>query len=498
MRLEPFPYQIDGIECLRDGFRAGHNRGLLVMLMGAGKSIAALELMRSCAEKNNPSLFLCDRRMLATQIVEVARAQELPSGLLLSGRGHDLDELCQFGSKQTIVSWLKKGVVKLPDFKLIIIDEAHRAISEEWGALTGRWPKARIVGLTATPCLGNGNGMGAYYDFLVQPIKPSGLRTLDRIVPTRAFAPHVPDLNGVKKGKDGDYSLKALAQRMTRENLIGDIPGWWKKLACGRPSIYFGCDVGHALAIRDEFRADGIPAELICDETPDDERTDIRRRLQNGEISVVANCDVLCEGIDWPFVSCIGLVRPTKRLRRYLQMAGRGMRAHDGKTDCVIIDHAGCVLYHGFPDTDRDWPLSADDNVDEAAEKKQKDGQEPAAMQCAKCSALFSGSRTCPECGHVHTPPKKPKEYGGRNGTLIEVTGGDLPPEVSTVLMQRFWGVCIGTAIKRNRNAAMAAAMFRSKFGMPPWEAKVKPLPEGGAWKNAARDVFAGYVRSYA
>lgn len=492
--LKPFDYQVNAIEQCRDSARAGKRRILLAMLMGAGKTLISLELMRLCSELGKRSLFLCDRRMLSQQALARAQDQELHAGIILAGRGIDLSAPCQFAGRQTIDSWLKRGKIELPNFDLIIQDECHRAISPKYLELYARWPRATLIGLTATPCLGNGDGMGAYYDTIIQPIMPSGLRAMGRIVPVRAFAPHTPDLKGVKKDKDGDYSSKSLSERMNRKNLIGDVAGWWKKLAQNRPSIYFACDVAHAMSIRDEFRANGVAAELICDETPDEERDDIRDRLERGDIKVVVNCDVLAEGIDWPFVSCIGLVRPTKRLRRYLQNTGRGMRSYPSKEDCILIDHAGCVLYHGFPDVDRLWPLDPCDNIDKIS--KQLQLSKPASMQCSQCTAVFSGSRTCPECGHVHVITKAPKDYAKKNGTLIEVNSGDIPAEISGILQQRFWSTCIGAAIKRGKKAGMAAAMFSSKFGVPPWQAGVSPLPNNkGDWQRYATEVFPGFAR---
>lgn len=493
--LTPFEYQVQAINDLRNARAAGKRRLLLCMLMGAGKTLCAMELMRLCQEKGMRSMFLCDRRMLADQGVDRAADQGLDAGLIMSGRGHTLDALCQFASKQTVESWLKTDKYDIGEFDLIIVDEAHRAVSPKWQQLFNRWPNATRVGLTATPCLGNGDGMGQYYDYLCQPITPSQLKAMGRLVPVKAYAPHVPDLKGCGKDKDGDYSAKSLSERMRRENMIGDISGWWKKLAQGRPSIYFGCDVAHALSIRDDFWRADIPAEIICDETPDDERKELRRRLENGELSVVVNCDVLAEGVDWPFVSCIGLVRPTKRLRRYLQNAGRGMRSHPGKENCLIIDHSGCVLYHGFPDTDREWPLDSCDNIDKQTEKKNK-SKESSPIQCSECSAVFSGTRKCPECGKMHAWQKTPKDYAKGKGSLVEVGSGTLPADVEATMYQRFWGSCIGRAIKLGKPAAMAAGMFRGKFGMAPWDANVKPMTK--EWRRPAAEVFSGFLRNKA
>lgn len=492
--LVPLDYQNWAIDDLRAQAKAGKKRLLLCMLMGAGKTLVALELMRLCQEKEMRSLFLCDRRMLADQGVDRAHEQGLDAGLIMAKRYPNLERPCQFASKQTVESWIKSDRYDLGEFHLVIVDEAHRAVSERWGKLFARWPNAIIVGLTATPCLGNGNGMGAYYQYLCQPIMPSQLKAMGRLVPVRAYAPHVPNLKGVNKDKDGDYSSKSLSERMRRDNMIGDIATWWKRLGENRPSIYFACDVAHALSIREDFLRDGIQAEIIVDETEDDERKEIARRSENGDLPIVVNCDVLAEGVDWPWISCIGLVRPTKRLRRYLQSAGRGMRSHPGKKDCLIIDHSGCVLYHGFPDVDRVWPLDENDNIDKK-QTKTKDGKDPATIQCAKCSAVFTGSRKCPECGHMHAWQKTPKDYAKGTGSLVEVSGGELPKDVMDSMQQRFWGSCIGTAIKRGRAAGMAAGMFSKKFGLPPWEANVKPLVSGKDWQRPAVEVFPGFIR---
>ncbi len=169
------------------------------------------------------------------------------------------------------------------------------------------------------------------------------------------------------------------------------------------------------------------------------------------------------------------------------------MRACDGKKDMLVIDHAGCVLYHGFPDIDREWPLAETDNIDKPNPTNKPPA--PLPIKCPQCQALFSGTRTCPECGYLCTPQKKPKDYAKKNGTLIELSSGDLPQDTATLLYQRYWGTCIATAIKRNRHAGAAAGMFKGKFGIPPWQAKVHPLPGFDEWKQSARDVFPGFVR---
>ena len=61
------------------------------------------------------------------------------------------------------------------------------------------------------------------------------------------------------------------------------------------------------------------------------------------------------EGFDCPDVEFIQLARPTLSLAKYLQMVGRGLRVHEGKECCTIIDNVGLYRAFGLPSVDRDW-----------------------------------------------------------------------------------------------------------------------------------------------
>ena len=100
-----------------------------------------------------------------------------------------------------------------------------------------------------------------------------------------------------------------------------------------------------------------VRAEHLSGETPIAEREAILARLASGETEVVSNCMVLTEGWDCPPVSCCVLARPTKQLGLYRQMVGRILRPFEGKTDAVILDHAGAIYRHGLPSDDIDWSL---------------------------------------------------------------------------------------------------------------------------------------------
>jgi DNA repair protein RadD len=484
----PRQYQLDGIEQLREGIRRGHRKLLLVMLMGAGKTITSLEMMRNAVDKGSRCVFISDRRMLVDQAKKEAWEYGLWSTVIMAGRGTDPNAPIAFISKATLASWLEKGAIDKPEADLVFIEEAHRAASAQWLEIMKLWPKAIIVGLTATPCHSDGSGMGDIYQWLVQPVMPSQLMDMGCVVPLRYFAPHIPNLKGVRKGADGDYSQAALAKRMTRENLVGDVVNWWKKLGEDRPSVYYCCDKLHCATIQKEFTDAGIKAKTIIDETEDEERVAIREDILLGRAKVVVNCDVLCEGINWPELSCCGLLRPTKRFRRFLQMVGRVMRATPGKKDAIIIDHGGCVLYHGFADADIEWKLDREDCIDRRIQEAKEASPEKFPVTCENCHGMFVG-RVCPHCGTPRKQFERKDTHKNKNGTLIEITRDmDLTPDALHTAQQRLWYSFIVAAIKRNLKAGVAAAMFKNRFGIPPWKTNVQPQTTN--WQQPASQAF--------
>jgi superfamily II DNA or RNA helicase len=119
-------------------------------------------------------------------------------------------------------------------------------------------------------------------------------------------------------------------------------------------------------------------------------------------------------GVDCPAVSCIILLAPTKSVTKYLQSVGRGLRLHAGKTDCIVLDHAGNALQHGLPTEPREWSL---DGV--KRNKRNADAVE-AVKQCERCYFVFKPQAECPNCGHVHVA--KLKVVAQTDGELAEIT----------------------------------------------------------------------------
>ena len=232
-------------------------------------------------------------------------------------------------------------------------------VPELYMKLLEAYPQAVVIGLTATPCRGDGRGLGNVFEIMIECPSVAELIADGYLVGTKVYAPYRPDLKGVKVER-GDYVESQLASRMNTGKLVGDIVTHWLRLGERRQTVVFATGVAHSVHIRDEFRRTGVMAEHIDGKTPAEERDRILVDLSAGRIDLVTNAMVLTEGWDQPTVSCLILARPTKSLGLFRQMIGRVLRPAPGKADALVLDHAGATFTHGFAEDAIQWELSED------------------------------------------------------------------------------------------------------------------------------------------
>ena len=238
------------------------------------------------------------------------------------------------------------------------------------------------------------------------------------LVPFRAFsASETVNLANIKTTM-GDYDKKQLAEEMEKPRLIGNAVDHYRKLAHGRPAIAFCVSVKHAEHTAAAFRAAGYKSIAVSGESSADERTAAIDGLATGEYDVVCNCGLYIEGLDQPCISCVILLAPTKSLSRYLQSVGRGSRPAENKKDCIILDHAGNVLRHGFPYDDREWSL---DGTKRKSRGKKDDEPDVNITTCTECFAIFEKKLShCPACGTIVKKLIR-KDIEQEDGELIEL-----------------------------------------------------------------------------
>jgi DNA repair protein RadD len=483
------PYQHDALARLDAALVSGRRAPLFVAPTGSGKTVIAAEVIR---RRGGNCLFLAPRRELVHQTCRKLDDIGVGYGVLLAGDDrHNLYRRVQVASIDTLLARVvRRNRVVLPDFNLVVIDEAHLSITKTRLGLLARWPDALRVGLTATPIRKDGRALGLIYDELIEVATPADLGLQGFLVTARYFSVSEPDLSGVTVVA-GDYHQGQLAAAMNTTTLVGDVVSHWLQHAGGRRTVVFATSIEHSVALAAQFRAQGVAAEHVDAGTPQAERDGMFSRFRSGETQLLCNCFLASYGFDLPELDCIVLARPTKSLMLYLQMLGRGLRPAADKGDCLVLDHAGNVHRHGFATDERSWTLEGKRSFDSHEKRAQETRDEPKTLTCPDCSRVFTGSRTCPECGYYFAPKGRIVETV--DGDLVEI-GCHLEPDRQGQL-EFYLKLCAITA-EKGYKSGFAAHRFKERFGkFPPfaWNkfAPVTPDLETRRWFKSRQIAYA-------
>jgi DNA repair protein RadD len=405
------PFQQKAIDELRGWIRASSKRLLLVAPTGAGKTTIAAAMIHSAIAKGSKILFLAHRKELIDQASTRLDGLGVDHGIIMANHWRDRSHLpVQVASVQTVI---RRDLPFIPD--IVIIDEAHRAAGRSYVEVVESCGSPVVIGLTATPIRADGKGLGGeLFHRMVQCPQIKDLIQMGYLVPPETYSYDDADLSRVAK-RGGDYDIQQLDAAVNKPKLVGSVVEHWKELASDRRTVVFAVSINHSKAIRDEFVNAGIAAEHLDGSTPKHEREGILRRLADGDTQVVVNCAVLTEGWDCPVVSCCVIARPTLSTGLYLQMAGRALRTHLGKSDCLIIDHGGCCMRLGLVTSKRDWSLTED------RKKKGKTVNYAEDIKvCPDCGKVHELSTLSCECGYVFS--RREREITHEPGRLQKIT----------------------------------------------------------------------------
>ena len=490
------PDQLDVIARIESSTSAGFRRLLVVGPTGSGKTIVGAALSDKEVACGGHVLVIALRRELIEQTSSKLYDVGVDHGIIQAGYPTRPGACVQLASVQTLhARAVRNCKISLPPASLVIIDEAHHVPARTYMRLVQAYRNAIILGLTATPCRTDGRGLGNVFQTLIQGPSVAELIRSGHLVPAKIYAPVRPDLSGISIAR-GDYVESQLAQRMDTAPLVGDIVEHWHRLGYGRPSVVFTVNVAHSVHLRNEFRRSGVLAEHIDGSTPVEERKGILARFTAGSVDIICNCAVLTEGWDRPEASCLIMARPTKSLGLYRQIVGRILRPAPGKTDALILDHAGAVFQHGFPDDDLAWTLDADKKAVNAAHvARQAEPHRCGLTTCPECHAVRIEGQPCGSCGWH--PVRKPKLVEIADGQLGEVSR-DRTVHVSPRDKLTFYRELLGIlAEKRRRNPTIkdiwVVAKFKEKVGhWPPFDWRsagpLSPSPATRAWVRS-RDI---------
>ena len=464
MRLSLRPYQTDGLNDIRGSLARARKAPLFVLPTGGGKTVCYSAIGEGAAARGKRVLILEHRKELIRQaslalgrlgvrhrivappdkIAEIRRAHVAQLGQPYV----DQDAIIAVASVQTLarrMDWLQEFN---PD--LIVIDEAHHAVAGTWARIIAALPRAKLLGVTATPCRTDGQGLGDVFDDLI--LGPSIAALIDDgyLVRPITYAPPLPkeaqdELKKLRR-RGGDTKGDEVAAILDKPTITGCAVDHYRKIAAGKPAIVFCASIRHAKHVCEEFCAAGFRFRVVTGDMDDDDRDAAILGLADGTVQGIVTVDVVSEGTDVPAAEVAIMLRSTESESLYIQQGGRVLRpvyadgydlstregrlaaiAASPKPYAIVLDHVGnsgiskdgvFIRKHGLLTDPREWTLKG--------RKKRGKGQAaealPRMLQCPTCFMTHEPMPNCPACGH---------RYDARALKMREVDGELRPIEVS-------------------------------------------------------------------
>ena len=194
--------------------------------------------------------------------------------------------------KAVSIQWLSKHYDEIEEEPgMIVIDEAHHALAKTYKEMWERFPKAKFLGLTATPCRLNGKGFTDLFDVLVQSwsvpefISKGRLATYDFVsIKSDGVTQRLID-SLQKRGADGDYQNKEMDMLLNKKPSIERLYRSLEEYGKDRKGIVYAINISHANAIAEFYREHGIAAVAIDSKTPSSLRKELIERFKASNLS---------------------------------------------------------------------------------------------------------------------------------------------------------------------------------------------------------------------
>jgi len=418
-------YQATMVAQINEAWAAGHQNVMGVLPTGGGKTAIMSHLAN---ETHGGVCLMAHRQELVGQISMALARFGVQHGIIAAagtistivrlhveefGRSYyNPNSLHRVASVDTLIR-MQPTDPWLARVRLWICDESAHLLSADpirgnkWGKAVSMFPRdARGLGVTATPCRADGKGLGRHADGLIDVMieGPRMRELIDRGYLTDYMIwcpPSDIDLSGVGIAPSGDYSPEGVRKAVHKsKQIVGDVVQHYLKVAPGLRGVTFCVDIESATEICAEYRANGVPAEVLTGKTPDLVRAQILRKLRDGSILQVTSVDVLSEGFDLPAIEAVSFARPTESYGLHCQQFGRALRTMPGKSAARIIDHVGNVIRHRPPDAYREWSL-------DRRERRSKSAPSDVLplRACPQCTRPYERHLVgCPYCGYAPEP----------------------------------------------------------------------------------------------
>lgn len=309
----------------------------------------------------------------------------------------------------------------------LVVHNCHHLKSNSYMNILNRWPKAKLLGMTATPQRIDGKGFDDIFDELILGPNMRDLIDAGYLSDYEYYAPASVDMEGVHQ-VGGDYNAKESLERVDRKVITGSAVEHYRRYADHQPAIASCVSIAHSEHVAQEFRDAGYKAIAVNSRM---DQLEVKRAiagLKDGSTEILTQCEMLGEGVDIPAATCLIGLRPTASLVIYLQHCGRVLRKAKGKDKAIILDHVGNWSRFGLPDDERVWTLQG----------RPKGAKEPSKYKrCPEClRPVLVSAKKCEFCGYVweyEAHERMPAEVEGQLVSIKEVKPDEVQDLMRTI-----------------------------------------------------------------
>ena len=333
------PYQTEARRRIHAEWNAGHQRTLLVLPTGTGKTVVFAAVAEDCVRAGQRVLVLAHRGELLDQAADKIHRSTGLRCALEQARHSSLDSPLRItvGSVQTLGQEKRLARFGHDWFGAIIIDEAHHAVNGGYRQVLDWFPDARVLGVTATPDRGDMQNLGKVFDSLAYEYRLQDAIADGYLCPILAQTiPLQLDLTGVELSA-GDFAAEGIDSAL--DPYLDQIAAQMEIHCAGRRTVVFLPLIKTSQKFRDILQAHGFrAAEVNGQDYNHRDRAAVLDAFAAGKYDVLCNSMLLTEGWDCPPVDCVVVLRPTKVRSLYSQMVGRGTRPSPGKKNLLLLD----------------------------------------------------------------------------------------------------------------------------------------------------------------
>lgn len=449
------PYQAKLKADIKDRWARGFDNVLAVLPTGGGKTATFSDIIADHTNAGGYCVAIAHRNELVDQMSLALNRAGVKHRIIASSQAvraiiarhveehgyscHDTAGRAAVASVDSLVTDKAQLQNKafLSRVDLWVTDEAHHLLkANKWGKALLLFPKAKGLGVTATPIRADGKGLGAHNDgvfhALVEGPTMRELITMgflcDYIRPDGSIAIIIrPDITREQiadciSQTTGDVIAARVKPLLDQADLVGNIVQEYLKHAKGCRGITFALDIEHATHIATAYRGAGVPAEVVSSKTPDVARRDILRQFRAGRLLQLVNVDLFGEGFDVPACDVVSFARPTQSYSLYTQQFGRAARISEGKKFFTVLDHVGNCLIHGLPDKRKGWTLERPGTGSGGKSDTIPMSHCFGTLQKPGCGAPYEAyMKKCPYCGTEKPVAAQRTEPDHVDGDLSEL-----------------------------------------------------------------------------